>query len=175
VKKHIGRAEREILVPVSHGNYFFKSPMYMAFPTAADPADRAVDPLSPLPCQAWHGYGVSSAHHREVRGCRRTSERTRLRGRRRCAAGGRRNDDEEDNIPRTMCSEEPDTPSGESPLRESLQRSGSTEDERNMHSGETPRPRYNLRSASSPQQCDPDQGIISVQRALREMNGLRDY
>jgi hypothetical protein len=52
-----------------------------------------------------------------------------------------RNDDEEDNIPRTMCSEERDTPSGESPLRESLQHSGSMEDERDIHSGETPRPR----------------------------------
>jgi hypothetical protein len=51
-KKHIGRAEREILVPVLHINYFFKSPMYMAFPTVADPADRAVGPLSPLLCQA---------------------------------------------------------------------------------------------------------------------------
>jgi hypothetical protein len=69
--------------------FFFKSPLYMAFPTAVDPADRAVGPLSPLPCQAWHGYGVSSAHHREVRGCRRVWERTPLRGRRRCAAGGR--------------------------------------------------------------------------------------
>jgi hypothetical protein len=28
-----------------------------------------------------------------------------------------RNDDEKDSIPRTMCSEEPDTPSGELPLR----------------------------------------------------------
>jgi hypothetical protein len=56
-----------------------------------------------------------------------------------------RNDDEEDIIPRTMCSERPDTPSGESPLRESLQHSGSMEDERHMHSEETPRPRYNLR------------------------------
>jgi hypothetical protein len=89
VKKHIGRAEREILVPVSHRNYFFKSPMYMAFPTVADPADRAVGPLSPLPCQAGHGYGVSSAHQWEVRGCRRACERTPLRGRRRCAASGR--------------------------------------------------------------------------------------
>jgi hypothetical protein len=52
-----------------------------------------------------------------------------------------RNDDEEDIIPRTMCSEQPDTPSGESPLHESLQHSGSMEDERDMHSGETPRPR----------------------------------
>ena len=88
-EKHIGRAEREILVPVSHRNYFFKSPLYRAFPTAADPTDRAVGPLSPLPCQAWHGYGVSSAHHGEVRGCRRACERTPLRGRRRCDAGGR--------------------------------------------------------------------------------------
>jgi hypothetical protein len=32
-----------------------------------------------------------------------------------------RNDDEEDNIPRTMCSEDLDTPLGESPLRKSLQ------------------------------------------------------
>jgi hypothetical protein len=36
-----------------------------------------------------------------------------------------RNDDEEDSIPRTTCSEETDTPSWESPLRESLQHSGS--------------------------------------------------
>jgi hypothetical protein len=45
--------------------------------------------LNPLPCQAWPGYGVSNAHHGEVRGCRRVYERTLLRGRRRCAAGGR--------------------------------------------------------------------------------------
>jgi hypothetical protein len=70
-EKHIGRAERETLVPVLHRNYFFKSPMYMAFPTAADHADRAVGPFSPLPCQGWHGYGVYNAHHGEVRGCRR--------------------------------------------------------------------------------------------------------
>jgi hypothetical protein len=89
-KKHIGRPEREISVSVSHRNYLFKSPMYMAFPTSANPADRAVGPLSPLPCQAWHGYGVYNAHHGEVRGCRRACERTPLRGRRRCAAGGRR-------------------------------------------------------------------------------------
>jgi hypothetical protein len=88
-EKHIGRPEREILVPVLHRNYFFKSPLYMAFPTYADPADRAVCPLSPLPCHAWHGYGVSNARHGEVRGCRRACERTPLRGRRRCAAGGR--------------------------------------------------------------------------------------
>jgi hypothetical protein len=63
-----------------------------------------------------------------------------------------RNDDDEDIILRTMCSEEPDTPSGELPLRESLQHSGSMEDERDMHSGETPRPRYNLRSNASSHQ-----------------------
>jgi hypothetical protein len=66
-----------------------------------------------------------------------------------------RNDDEEDSIPRTMCSEERDTSLGESPLRESLRHSGSMEDERDMHSGETPRPRYNLRSTAAPQQCVP--------------------
>jgi hypothetical protein len=63
------------------------------------------------------------------------------------------NDDGEDNIPRTMCSEEPDTPSGESPLQESLQHSGSMEDE---GSGETPLPLYNLRSIAAPQQCVPN-------------------
>jgi hypothetical protein len=36
-----------------------------------------------------------------------------------------RNDDEEDNIMRTTCSEEPETPLGESPPRESLKYSGS--------------------------------------------------
>ena len=45
--------------------------------------------LLALPCQTWHGYGVSCAHHGEVRGCRRACERTPLRGRSRCAAGGR--------------------------------------------------------------------------------------
>jgi hypothetical protein len=49
-----------------------------------------VTSFSPLPCQAWHGYGVSNAHRGGGRGrCRRASERTPLRGRRRCAAGGR--------------------------------------------------------------------------------------
>jgi hypothetical protein len=41
--------------------------MYMAFPTVADPADRDVGYLSALPCQAWHGYGVSIAHHGEAK------------------------------------------------------------------------------------------------------------
>jgi hypothetical protein len=85
-----------------------------------------------------------------------------------------RHDDEEDSIPRTMCSEERDTLLGESPPRESLQHSGSMEDERDMHSGETPRPRYNHRSSASNSNAYPVQGIISVQRALREMDGLRE-
>jgi hypothetical protein len=62
----------------------------MAFPTIADRADRSAGPLSPLPCKAWHGYGVSNAHYGEVSECRRACERTPLRGRRSCAAGGRR-------------------------------------------------------------------------------------
>jgi hypothetical protein len=45
----------------------------MGFLTAVDHADRVVVPLSPLPCQAWHGYGVSNAHHGEARECRRAS------------------------------------------------------------------------------------------------------
>jgi hypothetical protein len=85
-----------------------------------------------------------------------------------------RNDDEGDNIPRTMCSEEPDTPSGESPLREPLQHSGSMEDERDMHSGRIhvqciifdPLPHHS--------NMYPVQGIISVQRELHEMDGLRE-
>jgi hypothetical protein len=62
---------------------YFKSPLYRAFPIDADPADRVVGPFSPLPCQVWHGYGISSAHHGEVMGCRWACERTPLRGRRR--------------------------------------------------------------------------------------------
>jgi hypothetical protein len=88
-KDRIGRAEREILATIVYINYLFKIPIYKAFPTTADPADRVVGPLSPLPCQARHGYVVSSAHHGEVRGCRQACERTLLRGRRRCATGGR--------------------------------------------------------------------------------------
>jgi hypothetical protein len=32
---------------IARKEFFFKSPLYMAFPTAADPADCAVGPLSP--------------------------------------------------------------------------------------------------------------------------------
>jgi hypothetical protein len=71
---------------------FMQKPYVHGFPdtpTSVDPAHHAVGPLSPLPCQAKHGYGVSNAKHGEARGCRRACESTPLRGRRRCAAGGR--------------------------------------------------------------------------------------
>jgi hypothetical protein len=59
--------------------FFFKSQVYnVFFPTIIDPADCAVGPLSALPYQALHGYGVFSAHHGEVRGCRRACEHTLL-------------------------------------------------------------------------------------------------
>jgi hypothetical protein len=48
----------------------------MAYPTVVDPADRAVGPLSPLPCHARHGYGASTTHHGEVRECSRACVRT---------------------------------------------------------------------------------------------------
>jgi hypothetical protein len=50
--------------------------MYRAFPTDIDRTDRSAGHASPLPRQAWHGYGVSNAHHGEVRRCRRACERT---------------------------------------------------------------------------------------------------
>jgi hypothetical protein len=85
-----------------------------------------------------------------------------------------RTDVEEDSIPRTMCSEERDTSSVESPLRESLQHSGSMEDERDMHSGETQRPGIIFDPLPHHSNAYPVQGIISVQRALREMDGLQE-
>jgi hypothetical protein len=69
--------------------FFYKALCTWLSPAVAYSADRVVGPLSPLPCQAWHGCGVSSARHMEVRGCRRACERTPLRGSRRCAGGGR--------------------------------------------------------------------------------------
>jgi hypothetical protein len=86
-EKNIGRAEREILVPVSHRNHSFRT---LCTWLSRQLLILRIE-LSALlaPCQAWHGYGVSTAHHGEVRGCRRACERTPLRGRRRCAAGGR--------------------------------------------------------------------------------------
>jgi hypothetical protein len=80
-----------------------------------------------------------------------------------------RNDDGEESVLRTMCSEEPDTPSGESPLRESLQHSVLMEGQRDMNSVETPRPRYNPRSTASTQQCVP-----SLRYNLRSTRALGD-
>jgi hypothetical protein len=48
----------------------------MAFTTASSRGDGTVGPLSPLPYQVRHGYGVSSTHHGEVRGCRRADNST---------------------------------------------------------------------------------------------------
>jgi hypothetical protein len=47
-------AEREIHVPV-YGYYDFPKPSVPGFL-----------PFSPLPCKAWHGYMVTSAHRVEV-------------------------------------------------------------------------------------------------------------
>jgi hypothetical protein len=50
-----------------YGYYVFPKPSVPCFPTAADPADRSCRYLvSPLPCQAWHGYMITSAHRVEV-------------------------------------------------------------------------------------------------------------
>jgi hypothetical protein len=66
LKKHIGQAEREIHVLV-HGYYVFQNPPYMAFRQLLIPRIAAVGTLfSPLPCQPWHGSGVTSAHRVEV-------------------------------------------------------------------------------------------------------------
>jgi hypothetical protein len=79
VKKHIERAEREILVPVSHKNDFFKALCTWLSRQVLIPRIAAVaTSFNPLTCQAWHGYGVSNAHHGEVRKCRRACERTML-------------------------------------------------------------------------------------------------
>jgi hypothetical protein len=46
---------------------FFQSPPYRASRQLLIPRIAAVGTsLSPLPCQAWHGYGVTSAHRVEV-------------------------------------------------------------------------------------------------------------
>jgi hypothetical protein len=66
MKKHIGMAEREIPVLV-YGYYVFQNPSYMAFRQLLILRIAAVGTsFSPLPCQAWHGYGVTSAHRVEV-------------------------------------------------------------------------------------------------------------
>jgi hypothetical protein len=46
---------------------FFQNPPYRASRQLLIPRNAAVGTsLSPLPCQAWHGYGVNSAHSVEV-------------------------------------------------------------------------------------------------------------
>jgi hypothetical protein len=46
---------------------FFQNPPYMASRQLMIPRIAAVGTLfSPLPCQAWHGYGVTNAHRVEV-------------------------------------------------------------------------------------------------------------
>jgi hypothetical protein len=51
-----------------YGYYVSPKPSVKGFTTAVDPADRSVvgTSFSPLLCQAWHGYGVTSAHRVEV-------------------------------------------------------------------------------------------------------------
>jgi hypothetical protein len=66
LKKHIGQAEREIHVLV-YGYSVFQNPPYMASRQLLIPRIAAFSTsLSPLPCQAWHGYGVASTHRVEV-------------------------------------------------------------------------------------------------------------
>jgi hypothetical protein len=61
-EKRIGLAERQIFVPV-HGYYIFQNPPYTASRQLLIPWIAAVGTsFSPLPCQAWHGYGVTIAH-----------------------------------------------------------------------------------------------------------------
>jgi hypothetical protein len=67
LKKHVGHAERKIPVQV-YGYYVFQNPPYMA---SGQPLISRITyvgtSFSPLPCQAWHGSGVTNAHHGEVR------------------------------------------------------------------------------------------------------------
>jgi hypothetical protein len=67
--------------------------MHMAYPTSDDRAERTLGPLSSLPCQTWHGYGISCTHHGEVSGCRRACKHPPSPGAAAAApppAGGRR-------------------------------------------------------------------------------------
>jgi hypothetical protein len=62
---NVGQAEREILAIVC--TYFFSKPPVRGLPTAVNRANRTAGTfLSPLPYQAWHGYGVISAYRAEV-------------------------------------------------------------------------------------------------------------
>jgi hypothetical protein len=68
-EKKIGNVEREILVPV-YGHYDFQNPQYMASRKLLIARIAATGTsLSPLPCQAWHGYMVTSAYRVEVEVC----------------------------------------------------------------------------------------------------------
>ena len=50
-----------------YGYYVFQNPPYRASRQLLIPRIAAVGTsLSPLPCHAWHGYGVTSAHRVEV-------------------------------------------------------------------------------------------------------------
>jgi hypothetical protein len=65
-RKHIGVAEREISMSV-YGYSDFQIPPYMASRPLLIPRIEAVGTsFSPLPCQARHGYMVTSAHRVEV-------------------------------------------------------------------------------------------------------------
>jgi hypothetical protein len=53
-------------VPV-YGYYVFQNPPYMASRQLLIPRiASAGTSFSPLPCQAWHGYGVTNAHRVEI-------------------------------------------------------------------------------------------------------------
>ena len=50
-----------------YGYYVFQNPPYRASRQLLIPRIAAAGTsFSPLPCQAWHGYGVTSAHRVEV-------------------------------------------------------------------------------------------------------------
>jgi hypothetical protein len=50
-----------------YGYYVFQNPPYRASRQLMIPPITAVGTsFSPLPCQAWHGYGITSAHRVEV-------------------------------------------------------------------------------------------------------------
>jgi hypothetical protein len=65
-EKHIGQAEREILVLV-YGSYDFSNPPYITSRQLPIPQIAAVGTsLSPLPCQSRHDYMVPNANRMEV-------------------------------------------------------------------------------------------------------------
>jgi hypothetical protein len=65
--KHIKHTEREIHVPVYGYYVFFQNLPCMASRLLMIPRIAAAGTsFNPLPCQAWHGYGVTNAHRVEV-------------------------------------------------------------------------------------------------------------